>query len=555
MTEPSIICPSCKSTIKLTESLAAPLVEAERKKAAEELEVRLKERLDAERASIANAEAKKAADKFAAELDEVRVASAEKDAKLAEARQLESSLRQEREQLREQKRDLELSVERRLDQERERIRADQDRRTRDEMSRELSTALEDLTEKNKQLADAKAAEVELRREREKLGEQKRDLELSIERRVSEARDRIRTEQAERTREEMNLELAAAREDLAAKDKQLAASKAAELELRRERTKLTEEKEALDLTVAQRVDEEREKVREQTRRERDEQHRLKLAEKEKVIADMQKQLEEASRKAEQGSQQAQGDVAEADLESLLRSQFPHDDIDGIGKGREGADRIQRVLGPAGQPCGAILWERKRTKSWSNDWLEKARDDQRAARANVVVIVSDALPRHVSTFNRIEGVWVTSPACALPLAIALRQAISDTWMAHRAMEGRSEKEALVYAHVTSAEFLHRISLMVEAILSLREQHEKEKTALRRIWAEREKQFDRLMSGTASIYGGFRGIVGATLPEIAGLSLPEPLHAPSLLTVEPKSLEGTASASFIDEAPRSNESSSAA
>jgi hypothetical protein len=535
MTEPSITCPKCKSSIKLTESLAAPLIEAERKRAADELESRLAERLDAERATITAAEAKKASEKYDTELQRIRIEVADKDAKLAEARKLEASLRQEREQLAEQKRDLELSVNRRLDEERDRIRKEQDEKTRGEMTRELEAVRVELAEKETKLAAARELEASLRKERESLAEQKRDLELSVQRRLDEERENIKQAQAEKTRNEMTREVESLREDLAAKDKKLAEVQAAELELRRERQKLSEEKQQLELTVQRRVDEERDKVREQTLRERDDEHRLKLAEKEKVISDMQKQLEEARRKAEQGSQQAQGDVAEADMESLLRSHFPYDDIEPIGKGREGADRVQRIVVSSGPNCGSILWERKRTKNWSNDWLEKARDDQRAAKTNMVVIVSDALPSGVATFDRIDGVWVASPACAIPLATALRQALIETAMAHRAMEGRQEKESLVYAHVTGPEFRQRIGLMVEAILAMREQHEKEKAAMRRIWAEREKQFDRLMSGTASIYGGFRGIVGATLPEIAGLSLPEP-DALSLPHVEPKALESS-------------------
>lgn len=533
MTEPSITCPKCKSSIKLTESLAAPLIEVERKRAAEELESQLAVRLDAEKVGIAAAEAKKAAAKYDAELRRVQTEVADKDAKLAEARKLESTLRQEREQLAEQKRDLELNVQRRLDEERERIRKEQDEKTRTEMSRELEAIRVDLVEKESKLAASRELEASLRKERQALAEEKRDLELSVERRLDEEREGIRKAQAEKTRSEMTREVESLREDLVAKDKKLAEVQAAELELRRERQKLSDEKEQLELTVQRRVDEERDKVRDQTRRERDEEYRLKMAEKEKVITDMQKQLDEARRRAEQGSQQTQGDVAEADLETLLRAHFPYDDIEPVGKGREGADRLQRIVVPSGPDCGSILWERKRTKNWSNDWLEKARDDQRAAKTNMVVIVSDTLPNGVATFDRIEGVWVASPACAIPLGVALRQALIETATAHRAMEGRQEKESLVYAHVTGAEFRQRIGLMVEAVLSMREQHEKEKTAMRRIWAEREKQFDRLMSGTASIYGGFRGIVGATLPEIAGLALPEP-ESPSLPMVESKALE---------------------
>ena len=37
MSEPTIICPSCKTEIKLTESLAAPLIESTKKQYQEQL--------------------------------------------------------------------------------------------------------------------------------------------------------------------------------------------------------------------------------------------------------------------------------------------------------------------------------------------------------------------------------------------------------------------------------------------------------------------------------------------------------------------------------------
>lgn len=37
MTEPMIVCPNCKIEIKLTESLAAPLIEATRKRFEQQL--------------------------------------------------------------------------------------------------------------------------------------------------------------------------------------------------------------------------------------------------------------------------------------------------------------------------------------------------------------------------------------------------------------------------------------------------------------------------------------------------------------------------------------
>src|SRR3972149_2166032 len=138
------------------------------------------------------------------------------------------------------------------------------------------------------------------------------------------------------------------------------------------------------------------------------------EKEHTIVSMQKQIEELKRKAEQGSQQLQGEVHELELEALLREKFPLDSIEPVPKGEHGGDILQRVAGPMGQTCGTILWEVKRTKNWSDGWLVKLREDQRTAKAEVAVIVSQVLPKGVETFELIDGVWVTQPRAALPVA---------------------------------------------------------------------------------------------------------------------------------------------
>jgi hypothetical protein len=96
---------------------------------------------------------------------------------------------------------------------------------------------------------------------------------------------------------------------------------------------------------------------------------------------------------------------------------------VPKGEFGGDVLHRVLGPTGQTCGAILWESKRTKNWSDGWLAKLRDDQRAAKADIALIVSSALPKGVEHFDLIENVWVADPRFAIPLATALRQSLID------------------------------------------------------------------------------------------------------------------------------------
>ena len=172
---------------------------------------------------------------------------------------------------------------------------------------------------------------------------------------------------------------------------LAEAQQAQADLIRKQRELDDAKRELDLTVENRVQAGLTLVRDKAKQETEAALGLRVREKEEQIASMQRQIEDLKRKAEQGSQQLQGEVQELALEALLRQRFARDLIEPVPKGEFGGDLIQRVVGPAGQVVGSILWEAKRTKNWSDGWLGKLREDQRAAKADVALIVSQALPK--------------------------------------------------------------------------------------------------------------------------------------------------------------------
>jgi len=190
---------------------------------------------------------------------------------------------------------------------------------------------------------------------------------------------------------------------------------------------------------------------------------------------------------------------------------------VPKGEFGGDLIQRVVGPTGQICGSILWEAKRTKSWSNGWLSKLRDDQRAARADVALIVSHALPKGLQTFDHIDGVWVTGPQCAIPLAIALRESLVALWSTRFAGEGQQTKMELVYQYLTGPRFKHRIEAIVERFSDMQADLDRERKATIRLWAKREEQIRAIIDSTAGMYGDLQGIAGRSFQEIEGLEMP--------------------------------------
>jgi hypothetical protein len=290
----------------------------------------------------------------------------------------------------------------------------------------------------------------------------------------------------------------------------------ELAFLKEKRELQERIQSVELEVTRRTQEELKKVREQALKEMDEQHKLKLLEKEHQVEALRRQIEDLKRSAEQGSPQMQGEVLEVALEELLKSLFPTDAIEPVAKGVRGGDVSQRVFDEGGMDCGLILWESKRTRHWSKEWLPKLRDDLRMVGASRSVIVSEQLPEHIRHFGQVDGVWIVSWACIHPVAIALREGLIAVAKSRRALEGQHSKMELVYNYLIGQEFCNRVSGIVEAFVTMRQDLDAERRVLTARWKNREKQLDRVLLSTSGLYGDLQGIIGRTLPEIKGMSL---------------------------------------
>lgn len=283
---------------------------------------------------------------------------------------------------------------------------------------------------------------------------------------------------------------------------------------RKQRALDEEKRELDLTIEKRVQASVEGIRTKARQDADEAARLRVAEKDQTIESMARTIEELKRKAEQGSQQTQGEVLEIELEDLLRGRFPMDAVEPVSKGELGADIVQRVNAAIGQPAGVILWESKRTKSWSDGWLAKLRDDQRRSGADVALIVSQALPKHVEHFDLIDGIWVAHPQCALAVAVALRQGVIDVSSSRLVQQGQRSKMEQVYEYLTGMKFRQRVEAVVEKFNDMREDLDKERKFMGRQWAKRETQILSVIDSTVGMVGDLQAIAGKAMPEIESL-----------------------------------------
>jgi hypothetical protein len=441
MTDPTITCPSCSTEIKLTESLAAPLIRATR----EEYEAKIARK---------DTELSKRETELKAQFDAV-----------AQARQ-----------------SIDEQVLEKLEAGRAAIAAEEARKAK-------AAAAADLQSKSKEVTDLQ-------------------------------------------------------ELLAQRDEKLGEAQQQQAVLLRKQRELDDAKRELDLTVEKRVQESLTEIRQKAKAEAEETLKLKVVEKEQQIASMQRQIDELKRKAEQGSQQLQGEVLELELEATLRTRFPVDAIEPVSKGEFGGDVVQRVVGPAGKACGTILWETKRTKNWTEAWLPKLRADQRAAGAELAVLVSKALPKDVDTFGFVDGIWVTDFAFVVPLAIALRQSLIEVAAARQAQEGQATKMELVYQYLTGPKFRHRVEAIVEKFTDMQADLDRERKTMTRLWAKREAQIQAVVESTVGMYGDLQGIAGKVFQEIEGLAIPllEPNPAASPPLPLP-ALPSTDAASYYD------------
>lgn len=354
-------------------------------------------------------------------------------------------------------------------------------------------------------------EKNLQEEMAKLETIKKDVNAQVEARLKVEKGKILAEAKKEAESKLGLEMKDLQAQLTEKDGQLGIAQRAELEFRKQIRELEAQKKNVELEIIRRLDGEREKIKESALEMFSEEHRLKDLEKDKKMGDMLKTIEELKRKAQQGSMQTQGEVLELDLEGALRAQFPSDDIQPVPKGMRGADIIQKVHSRTGQYCGTIIWETKRTKRWSDEWLSKLKEDQREAKADIAVIATEALPEGIKLFRQVDGVWVTDFNLAPCLAEVLRAGLMQVSLAKVSEIGKNEKMEALYQYLSGPEFRQRVEAVVEVFVAMRDDLEKEKRATTKQWAKREKQIERVVFSTAGMYGDMQGIIGASLPDI--------------------------------------------
>lgn len=292
----------------------------------------------------------------------------------------------------------------------------------------------------------------------------------------------------------------------------------EVEMLRREHELKEAAEHSEIESKKKFLEQQKALEDKIVKREEEKFELKIREREKMLEDQKRLIEEMKRKSEQGSSNLQGEVQEIAIEEFLKINFPFDKIIDVKKGERGADALHLVINNLQQECGKIIYESKRTQAFSERWIDKLKDDQKFAGAEIAVIVTEAMPRDMDRFGLRNGVWVCTFNEIKAFAFVLREMLLMTHSVRSVQENKGDKKEMIYNYLTSNEFRQQVEAIVEGFTAMQNDLLKEKVAMEKIWSTREKQIRKVLTNTSSMYGSIQGLAGNSMESIRALELPE-------------------------------------
>lgn len=382
-----------------------------------------------------------------------------------------------------------------------------------QLEERIKSSYDKKSAKEKQALQARL--VELESKEKKLNKEKEKLESTVEQQVK-AKLKTETGKLEKSLrqkidEEKSEQFEALQKELGQKSEQLKELNKTKAEIERLKRENNEQAEKIALEkereFTQKLNEEKKKIKQQA----DESNDLVIKDLKRQIEEQKEIAKEAVRKAEQGSMQRQGEIQELELENILRELHKYDDIIEIKKGQQGADIVQCVKTENGLECGKIYYESKRTKNYNDNWLQKLRDDNLTVKADVLVLVTETMPDGHDKFFFKDGVWICSLWEAKGLSLVLRHGLLQVHSVSITHQGKETKMEMLYNYLTSQEFSGQFGAIIEGFKSLQDNYADEKLKMQKIWKEREKQIEKILTNAVSFYGSIKGIAGASIPDI--------------------------------------------
>ncbi|WP_169305023.1 DUF2130 domain-containing protein [Pedobacter cryotolerans] len=366
------------------------------------------------------------------------------------------------------------------------------------------------------LRKAEAFEQQRKQQEELYDKQKKQQELTFQQKLEQEKAVLQTTMAENLRKTISADfenqLRMSKEANLENEEKLKLARAKEIDFLKKEQEIKTREAELELNIQRKLQEQREELVAQVRKQeleknnlKDTEHQLRVKELEKQLDDQKKLAEEMKRKADQGSMQLQGEAQELILEELLRNTFPFDLIEEVGKGVRGADCVHNVRNQFGQECGRIIYESKRTKDFSMEWIEKLKKDMRSMGVDVAVIVTQCYPKGMDCFGEKDGVWICSFDEVKAVSYILRDGIVKLFGATKSQENKGDKMHMLYDYLNGNEFSEQWKAIREGFMSMKLSIQRERDAMERLWKSREKQLEKVLLNAAHIRGSIEGISG--------------------------------------------------
>ena len=292
----------------------------------------------------------------------------------------------------------------------------------------------------------------------------------------------------------------------------------ELDFLEKEQKLKDKEDKFELEMKKQLLQKTQEIKAQGAKEQQGRFELERMEYKQKLDDQKKLTEEMKRKMEQGSMQMQGEVQELAIEDWLQSNFPLDTIEEIKKGQRGGDCIQVVHTREAQNCGEIYYESKRTKDFQPSWIEKFKADIRERGADIGVLVTEVMPKDMERMGMKEGIYICTFNEFKGLSTILRQTIIKLKLSIASQENKGDKMHMLYDFLSSTNFKMQIEAIVEGFTQMKSDLESEKRAMQRIWKQRDKQIDKVVTNTIDMYGSIKGIAGNAIQSVTALELGE-------------------------------------
>ncbi|QEC53846.1 DUF2130 domain-containing protein [Anseongella ginsenosidimutans] len=377
---------------------------------------------------------------------------------------------------------------------------------------QLASEKKRFEQEQEKLNEAKEAFEQKKKQENELFQERLERQLKEEKRAIEERLKIKLA------EEQSEQFQALQKELNEKSEQIRELNRTRAEVETLKREKAELKESVEAEAQKKLNELLLAEKEKIKRTEEERNELRIRELQKQLDDQRKLTEEMKRKQEQGSMQLQGEVQELAIEEWLAGQFPLDLIEEVKKGARGGDCIQVVNTHTRQCCGRIYYESKRTKDFQPGWIEKFKADMREKGADIGVLVTNAMPVSLERMGIKEGIWICSYEEFKGLCTVLRESVIQLSLAIASQENKGDKMHLLYDFLTSNTFRMQVEAIVEGFASMKNALESEKRSMQRIWKEREKQIEKVITNTIDMYGSIKGIAGNAIQPVKALELPE-------------------------------------